>query len=296
MHFESALRVLAKLDNSGGLVQVDWVSPVVSSLLAALSLQKRDEIYRIRFSPECQGYAENIGLLSILDGDSEPISVRGNKCGETYSPLASLAFHSEVERCNSTVNGVFRKALGTTALVKAVCKVVGELHDNVASHAKGKGYSAAQIYRPSSAPDSLEFAIADSGCGFLSNARRTDRSICTDEQAIRWALTKGTTSATPADPFAQRSLEDWDLRADDDAHQGLGLWLLRTLVKRTDGRLWVMSGNAQYLLDRNTDRSGVCARHWPGVVIELEIPVNSKELVSDYDIKDLSLLAEELAI
>ena len=57
-----------------------------------------------------------------------------------------------------------------------------------------------------------------------------------------------------------------------------------------------MSGNAQYLLDRNTDRSGVCARHWPGVVIELEIPVNSKELVSDYDIKDLSLLAEELAI
>jgi len=142
----------------------------------------------------------------------------------------------------------------------------------------------------------LEFAIADNGCGLLSNARRTDRRITTDEQAIVWALEQGTTSAVPADPMAQRSPEEWDLRADDDCHQGLGLWLLKRLVERTSGRLWMLTGSAEYLLDGGVVTTQSHVPHWSGVVIELEIPVNSKEPVSDNDTEDLGLLAEELAI
>ncbi len=205
MHHDDAIRIVTNLVSRTGPVRVDWVSPAMSAVLAAISLQERDEVHRIEFSAQCQEYAENVGLVDVLNRDSSaPNSKQGSRCGGTYSPLASLAFHSEVESCNRLVNGVFRTALGKSNLVRPVCKVVGELHDNVASHACGRGYSAAKIYRHSSSPDMLEFAIADSGRGLLGNARRADARICTDAQAIRWALEKGTTSARRADPMAQR--------------------------------------------------------------------------------------------
>jgi signal transduction histidine kinase len=96
--------------------------------------------------------------------------------------------------------------------------------------------------------------------------------------------------------MAQREPADWDLRADDDSHQGLGLWLLKKLVERTGGQLWILSGKAQYLLMGDSERTFSYPHHWPGVVIELEIPVNSVELVTDRDSEDLGHLAEELAI
>ena len=57
-----------------------------------------------------------------------------------------------------------------------------------------------------------------------------------------------------------------------------------------------MSGTCQYVLGKEGERDYSCPRHWPGLVIELEIPVNSYELVSDNDIEGLGFLAEELAI
>jgi len=143
VHHEDGLRALANLNATGGTVSVGWVSPAVSVILAAASLQWREDLRRIAFSSQCQDYASTVGLMGVLQGDVSPNPKMGNRCGDTYSPLASLSVHSEVEACNSLVNGVFRTALGTSRLVRDVCKVVGELHDNVASHAKGRGYSAA---------------------------------------------------------------------------------------------------------------------------------------------------------
>jgi len=87
-----------------------------------------------------------------------------------------------------------------------------------------------------------------------------------------------------------------EFRADDDCHQKLGLWILKKLVERTSGRLWILSGSAQYLLNGGVVSTHSYSPRWSGVVIELEIPVNSEELVSDNDIEDFGLLAEELAI
>ena len=74
-------------------------------------------------------------------------------------------------------------------------RVVGELHDNVASHASGRGFSAAQFYRQGRSR--LEIAIADGGSGFLRNVRRVMPNITTHGAAIEWCLKKGNVSVRP---------------------------------------------------------------------------------------------------
>lgn len=294
MHCADPIRIIRALSGAAtGVQQVDWVSPILSTMLAALSLRDKGATQRVTFAPSCESYALNIGLKGVLGGVTQPKPTMGESCGMSYSPLASLACHAEVEACNALVNGVLRRNLEkqAPAVVRQVGKIVGEMHDNVASHARGRGYSATQIYQP----DRLEFAIADCGCGLLKNAKRADPRISTDADAIEWSLRKGTTSAPKLDPMAQRTAEDWDSNADGDAHQGMGLWQLRELVKRTSGQLWLLTGTAQYLLSQGKESTSVAPISWSGLALELEVPITYSEPIAR-DGEELDPLASELAI
>jgi hypothetical protein len=275
--FRQTLNVIESFDR--GTCSVAFLTPPISVCLAARFWQKRAG--KASFSGVCESYAENIGLSSVLNG-REPNPTVGSLAGRTYTPLTRLQVHAQVDPCNAILNGLFENQLQGYAplFVRGICKVVGELHDNVASHARGQGFSAAQVFRSGATPSRLQFAVADAGCGFLSNVARKVAGIADHGAAIDWALRSGNTTARPAhDPMRQRWAPGQpDLQADfgeeEDNHQGLGLSKLEELVTTAKGSLWILSGSSQRVMVGgrwvSCDPPPVT---WQGVAIGVEIPI-----------------------
>lgn len=295
MHEFDHGRILVGKLLRGEEVEVRFVNPVAAVCLAAI----RDNCSRLKLVGRAQGYARASGLEAAI-ATGEPQPKPNELLGVNYSPLTRLRLPLDVESCNTTINALFRNRLAEhgEALVGRICKVVGELHDNVTSHSRGSGFSAAQVYRRR-----LVFGIADSGCGILRAIRRAAPHIVEHGAAISWAFQKGNTGAVVSDSMAQR----WEPGASDpytdygeelgNHHQGLGLWTLEQLVSDFGGALWLWSGDA---VRRRDDRGWVeldPGTTWSGVVIALEIPLNpaTDQAVGSY-ISDDEGLAEDLGL
>lgn len=164
-------------------------------------------------------------------------------------------------------------------------KVVGELHDNVASHASGVGFSAAQVYNGQKGKRWIEFAVADSGCGMLRNVRQLVPTIASDDDAIKWCLIRGNTTAGERDSWAQRLPEDCLYSplpsgvtsfSNENHHLGEGLAVLTELITIAAGELWIWSGNCEFTLDeqgRSYYRTADDIQ-WQGVAIEIKLDVD----------------------
>jgi hypothetical protein len=271
--------------------ELSFLSPIITAGLSAWLMVKKDQRSRIRLSGDAISYSKHVGFSTILDGAVTPDNAPPLP-SLTMSPLTSLVYSSEVEFCNSRVSSILRNVLigAEQATIDPIRFLVGELHDNVASHANGRGYSALQVYA-----DHAEFAICDTGRGFLRNVRRVEPNIRTDEQAIQWALMRGNTTAIPRDPFAQRDEAEWDEKHDGNNHMGIGLWRLVRLIERTSGRLWIWSGDATYHQIGQSRTFRTAPIPWSGVMIEFEIPkLTSSPIMGDYLRDELDAVGEEL--
>ena|GEM_PF-1624680 len=299
MHYSDARDYVWKLC-TGEPVDVDFVSPIVSVSLAALAISRREAVQKVQFRGQAAEYARHTGLTPWIFQSEAPLSSQrhGGKVGDTYTPLASLVVHSEVEHCNGVINGMLRRQLTEyRSLARDIGKVVGELHDNVASHANGRGFCTAQVY----GGNRVELAIADAGCGLRTHAARALLAKDIDDpKAIVWAFQKGTTSAK-SESWDQKwspGRDETDNRAaPGDNHQGLGLWELRSLVTKMKGRLWVATGNAQAYQGPDGEFIQLSSEtkprfEWSGLLIEVEIPIGRTNMYSG----TADELAEELGL
>ena len=119
------------------------------------------QVSRIDFTGDATEYAEMNGFAAALRGEySFPLGI-GDE-GVTFTKLTRLATHEEVDHCNKTINDlIFEQFDGySKTVVRQMTKVIGELHDNVASHADGARFSCAQVYERDE-KRRIEFAIAD---------------------------------------------------------------------------------------------------------------------------------------
>ena len=262
----------------GNVATVDFVAPILSAMLAAESLREAGEL-PVQFSGDSATYAESNGLRDALEGNYRR-PVRGGLQGQTYSQLARLQSPEDVDFCNTIIADLLYYQLGDQQSVAAeLAKIVGELHDNVVSHAAGAGFSSAQVYKQQDHRSRIEYAIADVGRGFLYNARTAQPEIATDQEAIQWAVRKGTTSGRVND-WAQRLPSDvpespyppsTDTTYTENHHLGLGLYDLCEVVRKLGGQLWICSGRGmtQFVGDRiQSDKAAV---EWQGVAIEFEV-------------------------
>jgi hypothetical protein len=281
MHFTDACGILRPSTEPS---TVRFVSPIMSSMIAAAHIRQEDRqlTNRVFFSGDAQTYAANNGLLDVLK-DRYEFPKRTGSQGVTYSKLTRLSTHAEVEVCNQVANDLVCEHLNSLSqnIAAKVCGVVGELHDNVASHARGTGFSCAQVYT-SGVNRRLEFAIADAGCGMLANVNRINNAICTDDDAIRWCLQRGHTTASSQDDWAQRLPDDADfnpfpsnveITRNENHHVGEGLWRLFELVKLLEGKIWISSGTGSFFWQGGKELSLPNRINWNGVAIEFEINV-----------------------
>lgn len=312
MDHDAAVQFLRSISVDDRPLRIQWLSPVMTALLAALSARdsevRRNIATRLLLADNQQSYANNCGLTAILEGGYESPRATGLQ-GKTYSRVTRLNSVHEVDACNAIINELFHEVFGglDSLFARMLAKVVGELHDNVASHASGMGFSSAQRYRRQEG-DVIQFAIADCGVGMLRNVHRKLPEIETDEEAIAWCLGRGhTTAGTDGDGWAQRLPDDSlfnpypptvQTRTGENHHQGLGLWHLREIVQTAGGGFWVASGQAQcrYLAHSESPVYDPLSPRWTGVAIDVELPIPRAAAPTPAQRAGLERLAERLGL
>lgn len=289
MDHKAALLLLRMIRSDSRPIPVGFLSPIIVTMLAAEAVNEPRLGYRLRDRISLQSaqksYAASCGLQAVLDGQDTPRSLAGLQ-GVTYTRLTRLMSEHEVDACNAVINNLFYEQLGENGsdFIRVLSKVVGEMHDKVASHSRGIGFSSAQRYERGEG-DVIQFAIVDTGVGMLRNVTPVAPAVTTDEGAIDWCLRRGnTTAARKGDGWEQRLPEDslfspypravGTVRGDDH-HQGLGLWHLQEIVRAAGGCFWVASGAGQgrYLAGADRPSYDSLDPPWHGVAIEVELPV-----------------------
>lgn len=292
----------------GEPVELRFIQPVISTFLACARLARPTLHVHLREDkPGLREYAERSGLSEALTGNFAALSgPRRGLQGLTWSPLTTLFHHAEIEACNQTINDLIFAQLAEMpgAALNSLAKIVGELHDNVASHASSRGFSAAQFYPENHGhPARLELSVADHGRGFLRNVRRTRPAINSDADAIRWCLEKGNTAAVPGE--LSRHPAEWNDpyagtdggAGQQDHHMGWGLWLLSELVRSTGGELWIWSGEASYTINRDgRDDVSSTSPPWSGVIINITFYPANLRSSSGPNSERIRALAEELGL
>lgn len=280
-------------DQGGELIIPDgFVTPGFIATVTCLGFSREISSIAYEGGEKHQGLFEAMQVPFLLTGVDGYAQARVNQ-GIHYSPAQMLQNADDVDRATSETNGCIRAQVEDLPGVSKLCDVIGELHDNVRAHAEGTGFSMSLCWnRYGNENDRvIEFAIADSGQGFLRECRRRGiEAITDDEAAIRWCLTRrNSTKDEEHEEFAQVQPEDaignpfgavevrrWH---NGNHHQGLGLAHLMTLVSNYNGTMWLASGERALISNprtRSNDEFGnfVAVPHWQGVAIACRLKIS----------------------
>lgn len=275
------------IDPVSGSISVpnEFLSPGFWAVLAAYVWRNHISPDQILVHKRHRDYLSAIGFTHALGQEDGYPFERKNK-GINYSMLVHLDRPESTDSATSAINGCIRNFVGPdmpAVFVKMLCDVVGDLHANVWAHGKASGFSMAQKWKtswnPLSNSYSLEFALADSGIGFLREVQNAGLKISTDRDAIEWCIQEGhsTKMVRPVSDWAQRVPVDVinnplrgveQTRDTDNHHMGLGLFKLVRFVREFRGFLWLVSGSAGLVLAPGRAPAYIHIVHpWQGVAI-----------------------------
>lgn len=249
----------------------EFLAPGYWAALAAFVRHKRIPLDHIRLDKKLRGYFSAIGFPHAFGQRDDYPYERKNR-GTNYSMLEHLDNPDTTDTATSAINGCIRSSLGNDLpkpFVDMFCDVIGDLHENVWAHGKASGFSVAQRWKespwnPLSSDCNIEFALADSGRGFLREVQSVKLPIKSDSEAIGWCIQEGhsTKKVRPVSDWAQRMPPDIignplrgieQIRVSENHHMGLGLAKLVRLVREFRGLLWLASGNSMLKLAPGLD-------------------------------------------
>jgi hypothetical protein len=268
MAVQGLLDALNKLegfaDSAPGEITIPgtFLAPGFWAALAAFAWRKKITPDHIHLDEKLRGYFSAIGFSRAF-GKRDDYPHERRNLGATYSMLEHLDNPEATDSATSAINGCVRNSLGRDLpkpFVELLCEVIGDLHANVWAHGKASGFSVAQRWKespwnPLRNEYNIEFALADSGIGFLREVQRVRLPITTDREAIEWCIQEGhsTKKIRPVSDWAQRMPPDLignpmrgveQTQVADNHHMGLGLAKLVRLVREFRGFLWLASGTS----------------------------------------------------
>ena len=247
MHNSDVKRIISQLQrNSRALV--DFVSPSVSTSLASFATTVELDQGLLNFTPQARDYAETNGLRRAIQKQQLGTAISGLQ-GQTYSPLIQLFNDSTVNKANQIINDVLHANLAKkySQFTNELCKVVGELHDNVSSHSNGVGFSCAQVYNKNEDNSRVELSVADNGRGMQKQVSSFLNKEIEAVESIDWCIQQGNTTWKELGHFAQKD-EEFPTQngypegvqtfSSRNHHLGIGLHRLKSLVELCRGNLW----------------------------------------------------------
>lgn len=270
-----------------------WAALAVSSRQQGLNCGQVLEV----IGEQNTGYGKAIGIEAAI-GAADTYHLQRSNQGLNYSPLVVLDAEERTNAATRDIAGCVRTWFDNEPLrrfAQELCDVVGDLHDNVWSHAKSTGISMAQKWRePSNDDNHLEFSLADAGYGFLRELTRAGvaqrLAIQTPTEAINWCVVRGNSSKIKdEDPWTQRLPEDamgnpmgaiGRIRTKENNHLGLGLAKLVDLVVTYRGQLWLASDDAMLTIDsKGGKKCQVLPFPWPGVLLSCRFSTSTVDRV-----------------
>lgn len=261
-----------------------FLTPGALVVLTAFAKSKNLEQDRLTLSSATSGYVSAIGLSKALCGVDDYEYGR-RKEGKNYSTLEHLNSPEATDIATSRINSCIRSFVSDilpAEFVAKLCEVVGDLHENVWAHGMASGFSMAQKWPVPwtfKRDHYLEFALADSGLGFLSEMRRVGMDVNSHREAIEWCIQEGhsTKKLKPEGEWVQRIPEDVignplrgveQTRITDNHHMGLGLYKLTQLIKEFHGTLWLATGDTALILEPDQENAYISLIDpWQGVAI-----------------------------
>ena len=227
----------------------DYVEPVGIAILKAIKQEIED--VEILLNPEIDDYA------NILNNSQY------NKT-RTYIPIEIVNINNITENKEKVVNKIMDNFDNLNYedkedLRKYLDYMVGEILNNAIQHSLSPiGAIITGQYFPKKRK--LQIVVVDRGVGFLHNIQRLHKEINTEKEAIAKALEKGVSSP----PIKMYS------NANDNA--GHGLYALKTIIEKTNGKLMIISNNGMVRLDRDNHLTAKELQNtdWKGSIVAFE--------------------------
>jgi anti-sigma regulatory factor (Ser/Thr protein kinase) len=199
-----------------------------------------------------------------------PITIAQNK-----NPVKPFAIHLHL-----TEGGDFlrRKALKSTNLSfddwedeDALRYILGELMDNALEHGGSPAIACAQVFRNLG---EVEIVVSDYGYGFLQTIARNHK-VSTYEEAIKKALEREVSG----------SLQN--MYGSSTKHAGMGLYVMSNIIKETEGKMFIISGDALVSLSGRQLTSYKMQEEWKGSVVAVRFKLDKfKDRVLNYGFRN----------
>ena len=285
----SELHKLIEKLNLNETIDIGFLTPAAAAVIAcACHRATKPKVHYV--NELVRKYSDYAQLSYVLNGCyANPKQASYQK---TCSRLCQIKDQTDIDVATSSIRALLRTHLDHKfRVIQDIIKVVGELHDNIFSHAEGLGYSMAQIYKGNT--PRVEFAVVDAGIG-LKRSVRAVKAVKTDQEAVALCIGKGFSTKKLSSSWAQKIDRDVPnpfsdnvpTRRSSDNHQGLGLYLLTELIEKLEGRLWICTGHAS-LVQNAGKRYYTANRYvWRGTAIAVSVSLSPKRVVATVQSSD----------
>lgn len=145
--------------------------------------------------------------------------------------------------------------------------ILGELIDNALEHGGSPAIACAQVFRNLG---EVEIVVSDYGYGFLQTIARNHK-VSTYEEAIKKALEREVSG----------SLQN--MYGSSTKHAGMGLYVMSNIIKETEGKMFIISGDALVSLSGRQLTSYKMQEEWKGSVVAMRFKLDKfKDRVLNY--------------
>lgn len=222
------------------------------------------------FIVACKAYMEDNQIDLDIDNSYINKMLTGNyQSHTTYSPVEHIVSRSEIEATAAHITDVILKNLNIVdadmlEISKLLKYLLTEIMNNVADHARSPvgGFAMAQYY-PNK--NTVQFAIADRGIGFLKNVQAKVPDIVTEYEAIELAMNKGFTASS------QRLYGH-------ERNAGYGLYAFSKIVEHIGGKFVIVSNDSIYKKIGSQTLSKKIDTPYKGVIVGCEMELNNVTL------------------
>jgi len=217
-----------------------------------------------------KAYMEDNSIDPDIDNSYINKMLTGNyQSHTTYSPVEHIVSRMEIEATAAHIADVILKNLNIAnadilEISKLLKYLLTEIMNNVADHARSPvgGFAMAQYY-PNK--NTVQFAIADRGIGFLKNVQAKMPDIVTENEAIELAMKKGFTASS-------QKLYGHERNA------GYGLYAFSKIVEHIGGKFVIVSNDSIYKKIGSPTLSKKIGIPYKGVIVGCELKLNNVTL------------------
>jgi anti-sigma regulatory factor (Ser/Thr protein kinase) len=145
--------------------------------------------------------------------------------------------------------------------------IIRELIDNALEHGGSPAIVCAQVFKNLG---EVEIVVSDYGYGFLQTIARNHK-VSTYEEAIKKALERKVSG----------SLQN--MYGSSTKHAGMGLYVMSNIIKETEGKMFIISGDALVSLSGRQLTSYKMQEEWKGSVVAMRFRLDKfKDRVLNY--------------